>query len=90
MADQAGPSRLKQSKKPQKNVKHGLRLAKAKRLSEKQQIEALERAVMEFVSYSTLCIVEPDLISRAAQEPHDGLQAFSDLPISEFSKKGVI
>lgn len=70
MADQAGPSRLKQSKKPQKNVKHGLRLAKAKRLSEKQQIEALERAVMEF-------------------EPHDGLQAFSDLPISEFSKKGL-
>ncbi|KAG2359891.1 DEAD-domain-containing protein [Suillus spraguei] len=70
MANQAGPSILKQSKKPRKNVKHGLRLAKAKRLSEKQQIEALERAVMEF-------------------EPRDGLQAFSDLPISEFSKKGL-
>ncbi|KAG2058137.1 DEAD-domain-containing protein [Suillus hirtellus] len=70
MADQAGSSRLKQSKKPKKNVERGLRLAKAKKLSEKQQIEALERAVMEF-------------------EPHDGLQAFSDLPISEFSKKGL-
>ncbi|KAG2076311.1 DEAD-domain-containing protein [Suillus decipiens] len=70
MADKAGPSALKQSKKPRKNVKHGLRLAKAKRLSEKQQIEALERTVMEF-------------------EPRDGLQAFADLPISEFSKKGL-
>ncbi|KAG2347226.1 DEAD-domain-containing protein [Suillus weaverae] len=70
MADQAGPSTLKLRKKPRKNVKHGLRLAKVKRLSEKQQIEALERAVMEF-------------------EPRDGLQAFSDLPISEFSKKGL-
>ncbi|KIK43632.1 hypothetical protein CY34DRAFT_789726 [Suillus luteus UH-Slu-Lm8-n1] len=70
MADQAGPSILKQSKKPRKNVKHGLRPAKAKRLSEKQQIEALERAVMEF-------------------EPRDDLKAFSDLPISEFSKKGL-
>lgn len=70
MADQAGPSTPKQLKKPRKNVKHGLRLAKAKRLSEKQHIEALERAVMEF-------------------EPRDGLQAFSDLPISEFSKKGL-
>ncbi|KAG1721456.1 DEAD-domain-containing protein [Suillus lakei] len=70
MADQAGPSTLKQLKKPRKNVKHGLRLAKAKRLSEKQQIEALEHAAMKF-------------------EPRDGLQAFSDLPISEFSKKGL-
>jgi ATP-dependent RNA helicase DDX10/DBP4 len=35
-------------------MKHGLRLAKAKKLSEKQQIEALERAAMEFVSFSFL------------------------------------
>ncbi|KAG1737558.1 DEAD-domain-containing protein [Suillus paluster] len=70
MADQAGPSSMKQLKKPRKNVKHGLRLAKAKKLSEKQQIDALERAAMEF-------------------EPRDGLQAFSDLPISELSKKGL-
>ncbi|KAG2159287.1 DEAD-domain-containing protein [Suillus bovinus] len=70
MADQAGPSTLKHLKKPRKNVKHGLRPAKAKKLSEKQQIEALERAVMEF-------------------EPRDDLQAFSELPISEFSKKGL-
>jgi ATP-dependent RNA helicase DDX10/DBP4 len=90
MADQAGPSTLKQLKKPRKNVKHGLRLAKAKRLSEKQQIEALERAVMEFVSHSSLCTAEHNSISRTGQEPRDGFQAFSDLPISEFSKKGVI
>lgn len=70
MEDQAGPSIPKQSKKSRKNVKHGLRPAKAKRLSEKQQIEALERAVIEF-------------------EPRDDLKAFSDLPISEFSKKGL-
>ncbi|KAG1769818.1 DEAD-domain-containing protein [Suillus occidentalis] len=70
MADQAGPSIRKQLKKPRRNVKQGLRPAKAKRLSEKQQIEALERAVMEF-------------------EPRDDLKAFSDLPISEFSKKGL-
>ncbi|KAG2136003.1 P-loop containing nucleoside triphosphate hydrolase protein [Suillus clintonianus] len=70
MVDQAGSSTLKELKKPRKNVKHGLRLAKAKRLSEKQQIEALERAAMEF-------------------EPRDGIQTFSDLPISDFSKKGL-
>lgn len=90
MTDQAGPSILKQSKKPRRNVKHGLRPAKAKRLSEKQQIEALERAVMEFVSYSSYCTAERNSISSASQEPRDDLKAFSDLPISDFSKKGVI
>ncbi|OAX33795.1 DEAD-domain-containing protein [Rhizopogon vinicolor AM-OR11-026] len=70
MTDQAGPSTPKFSKKTRKNVKHGLRLAKAKKLSEKQQIEALECAAMEF-------------------EPGDGIRAFSDLPISELSKRGL-
>ncbi|KAG0703553.1 DEAD-domain-containing protein [Suillus ampliporus] len=89
MADQAGPSSLKQLKKPRKNVKHGLRLAKTKKLSEKQQIEALERAAMEFVSDSSFRIAECDSISRTGQVPRDGLQAFADLPISESSKKGL-
>jgi ATP-dependent RNA helicase DDX10/DBP4 len=87
MADQAGPSTPKLLKKPRKNVKHGLRLAKVKKLSEKQQVEALERAVMEFVSH--LCIAECDIILRAEQVPGDSLQAFSDLPISDFSKRGA-
>ena len=54
MADKSGPSTLKLSKKPRKGVKQGLRLAKVKKLSEKQQIEALDRAAMEFVSHSYL------------------------------------
>lgn len=88
MTGQAGPSTPKLSKKPRKNVKHGLRLAKAKKLSEKQQIEALERAAMEFVSF--FCIVECDSTLRAGQEPPNGIRAFSDLPISEMSKRGAI
>jgi hypothetical protein len=67
MADQAGPSTPKRLKKPCKNVKHGLRLAKAKRLSEKQQIEALERAVVEFVSFSIFCTAKYNSISWAVR-----------------------
>lgn len=54
-----------------------------------QEIEALEHAGIEFMSYLALCIVERNSISRVTQD-QVGLQAFSNLPISELLKGGAI
>ncbi|KII91775.1 hypothetical protein PLICRDRAFT_173579 [Plicaturopsis crispa FD-325 SS-3] len=69
----AGPSKLprtkaqKGAKKPAKNV---VKSSKAKKLSEKQRIDALEQAATNY-------------------EAPDDLKAFSDLPISDYTKRGL-
>lgn len=52
MAPQAGPSRPHKGPKKSGKSKPSVRSSKVKKVSEKQQIEALERAVEQFVCLS--------------------------------------
>ncbi|KAI0059949.1 DEAD-domain-containing protein [Artomyces pyxidatus] len=70
MAPQAGPSQPRQKVKKNKKPVHTVRSSKVKKLTEKQRIDALEKAAEQFVL------------------PVD-LKAFSDLPISDLTKKGL-
>ncbi|KAA1471890.1 DEAD-domain-containing protein [Dentipellis sp. KUC8613] len=70
MEPKAGPSQPR--KRPQKGAKAqpAVRSSKIKKLTEKQQIAALEKAASEFV-------------------PSRNLKAFADLPISDYTKRGL-
>ncbi|KAI0049515.1 DEAD-domain-containing protein [Auriscalpium vulgare] len=68
MSLQAGPSQPR--KKSKRRHAHSVHSSKVKRLTEKQQVEALERDAQEYIS-------PPDL------------KLFSDLPLSDMTKRGL-
>ncbi|KAI0000434.1 P-loop containing nucleoside triphosphate hydrolase protein [Russula vinacea] len=70
MGPTPGPSIQKKKSKNVPKSRDPLRSSRARRLAEKQQIEALEQAALQFTA-------------------PDDLKAFSDLPISNQTKKGL-
>lgn len=63
VAPLAGPSRQQNSKKLKKNAKPLVRTSKLKKLTEKQKIEALEKAAVDYV-YWNIPSVHHKLITR--------------------------
>ncbi|KAH9994966.1 hypothetical protein BJV74DRAFT_830772 [Russula compacta] len=66
----SGPSNQNKKSKHGSKSRNLIRSSRMRRLAEKQQIEALEQAALQFTA-------------------PDDLKAFSDLPISNLTKKGL-
>lgn len=54
MASVAGPSEARKAPSKRDKKQHAVRSSKVKKLSDKQQIELLEKAAMEFVRVQTV------------------------------------
>jgi ATP-dependent RNA helicase DDX10/DBP4 len=89
MSSKAGPS-VPNRRRKQKKLANPPRPHSVKKISEKQQLEALDKLAMEFVR-----IVHRDGILSLTglycilKEPPEDLKAFTDLPISNLTKRGM-